>query len=258
MSSGKSSYVARNMRQLESKTHSFICISKYVKRLLTDYGLPENKCHLIYCGINTKVEKESPSSLREELGIDSKQPVVGATGIWRPNKGFAYYIAACEMVHKQKPEARFLLGGKAYQADAAFATSLWVRGSILRSRGVLKYTGFAEDIGCFMSALDIFVLPSDCEPLGLVMIEAMARGIPVIATNGGGVPEIILHQENGLLVPPQNPKALAEAIHYLLCHPRERIQMGEAARIRAQEYFDNQTMIKAYESFYSQVIRSRS
>ncbi|MCK5242446.1 glycosyltransferase family 4 protein [bacterium] len=256
MSKRKNGYVARNIRRLAKKTHTFICISQYVQQLLSGYGIPKEKCQLIYCSTNTQVKREFPSSLREEFGYDYDVPIIGTTGIWRPNKGFPYFIAACEMVHDWNPGTRFFLGGKAYAQDAAYATLLWMRGSILRTMGALKYTGFMEDIGKFMSALDIFVLPSDCEPFGLVMIEAMARGVPVIATNCGGAPEIVTPHETGLLVPPQDPEALAEAIHYLMCHPMERMQMGETARIRVQERFDHSTMVKAYETFYAQVIQA--
>jgi len=256
MSKGKKGYVARSMRSLAGKTHTFICISKYVQRLIEDYGVPPKKCHLIYCGTNTHVEKEFPSKLREELNIGYDVPVVGTTGIWRPNKGFPYFIAACEIINRWNPMVRFLLGGKAYSADSSYATSLWIRGSILRSMGVLEYTGFVEDVGRFMSALDIFVLPSDCEPFGLVMIEAMARGIPVVATSVGGAPEIVIPHETGLLVPPRDPETMADAIYYLLCHPMERMQMGETARNRVQQLFDRSTMIKAYESLYSEVLSS--
>jgi D-inositol-3-phosphate glycosyltransferase len=255
MSKVSTGYVARNMRRLAKKTKAFICISEYVQQLVEGYGVSKEKCHLIHCSTNTQVKKEFPSRLRDDLGYDYDVPIIGTTGIWRPNKGFPYFIAACEMVHRWSPQARFLLGGKAYSADASYATSLWMRGSILRSMGALQYTGFAGDVGKFMSALDIFVLPSDCEPFGLVMIEAMARGVPVIATDSGGAPEIVIPHETGLLVPPQNPEALAEAIHYLMCHPMERMQMGETARIRVQERFDRGTMIKAYEDFYTQVMK---
>ncbi|MBN1596622.1 glycosyltransferase family 4 protein [candidate division FCPU426 bacterium] len=254
MSTGPQGYMARNVRRLAPKTKAFICISRYVRDLLAAYGVPGEQCRVIHCSTSTDVEKEFPSRLREELGVLYDVPVIGTTGVWRPNKGFAYFIAAGEMVHRWSPQTRFFLGGRAYSADASFATSLWMRGSILRSMNALEYTGYVEDIGYFMSALDIFVLPSDCEPFGLVLLEAMARGIPVVATNAGGVPEIVTHGENGLLVPPREPKALAEAIYYLLCHPMERMRMGETARRRVKEHFDRQTMLKAYASLYSQLL----
>lgn len=249
-------YVARTMSHLASKTHTFICISDYVKSLITGYGVAEKQCERIYCSTQVDVAREQPSSLREELGYDEETLIVGSTGIWRQNKGFPYFIAAGEMIIHWNPMIKFLLGGKAYGGDSSFATSLIMRGRVLRALNALEYTGFQSDVGRFMSALDIFVLPSDCEPFGLVLIEAMARGIPVVATNAGGVPEIVKHGETGYLVPPKKPKELAEAIYDLLCNPLKREQMGVAARLSVQKQFDHQTMIEAYQNLYTRVIES--
>ncbi|MEW6517488.1 MAG: glycosyltransferase family 4 protein [candidate division FCPU426 bacterium] len=257
MSQGPGGYVGRAMRSLAKYTAGFVCISDYVRQLVESYGVPADQCRLIHCGTQTAVKKEFPSPLREDLEIPIDMPVAGTTGIWRPNKGFPYFIAACELVYERNPWARFLLGGKAYAADNAFATSLWMRGRNLRTLGVLKYTGFMEDIGRFLSALDVFVLPSDCEPFGLVLIEAMARGIPVVATRAGGVPEIVVHGETGLLVTPQSPEAMADAVAFLLANPLERHQMGENARMRVQQHFDRRLMMRTYEALYRQTAREK-
>lgn len=255
MSNRNRGYVARTVRHLTPKTDTFVCISEYVRSLVRDYGVPEEKLLRIYCATDTQVEKEYPSSLREELNVSVDTPVVGSTGIWRPNKGFTYFISACEIVQKSQPLAHFLLGGKAYSPDVAFATSLWVRGQYLRASGALDFTGFQEDVGRFLSALDIFVLPSDCEPFGLIVVEAMARGLPVVATQAGGVPEIVVHGETGYLVPPRQPEAMAAAIVKLLADPLRRMQMGESGKARARSLFDRRTMVREYEALYERLAR---
>lgn len=247
-------YVGRNMKKLADKTHTFICITDYVRSLVAGYNVAEEKLARIYCSTNVDVEKEYPSSLREELGYDLETTVVGTTGIWRPNKGFPHFIAAGEMIVKWNPMVKFVLGGKAYSQDASFASSLVMRGRVLRALNALEYTGFQPDVGRFMSALDIFVLPSDCEPFGLVTIEAMARGIPVVGTDSGGTPEIIRHGENGYLVPPRNAKAIAEAVYDLICNPVKRIQMGETAKLYVRKIFNQKNMVKSYESLYLNII----
>ena len=253
MSEGRKGYVARSMRWLAPKTSRFVCVSNYVRGLLRSYDVPEEKLQMILNGTDLRVEKEFPSSLRDDLGISVDIPVVGSTGIWRPNKGFTYFISACEIVQQSEPFARFLLGGKAYSPDVSFATSLWVRGQYLRAFGRLDFTGFQEDVGRFLSALDIFVLPSDCEPFGLVLVEAMARGIPVVATHAGGASEIVVHGETGYLVPPRNPEAMAAAILKLLADPLRSIQMGESGKARAQRLFDRRVMVKEYEALYERL-----
>lgn len=251
-------YVARNMKKLAEKTEKFICITDYVQRLVKSYEVPDDKLTRIYCSTNTNVEREYPSTLRDELGYDIDTPVVGSTGIWRPNKGFPHFIAAGEMIVKWHPMTKFLLGGRAYSQDREYSAALWMRGRVLRAINALEYTGFQKDVGRFMSALDVFVLPSDCEPFGLVLIEAMARGVPVVATNAGGVPEIVKDGVTGYLVPPQNTTALAEAIHNLLCNPVQRMQMGEAARLHVKKIFSKEYMIAEYEKFYKDVVQDKS
>lgn len=251
-------YVGRNVNKLAEKTHTFICITDYVKSLVKSYGVPEEKLKKIYCSTNTHVERENPSTLREEYGYGLDTMVVGTTGIWRPNKGFPYFIAAGEMIHKWNPMIKFFIGGKAYGHDSSFATTLIMRGRLLRALNALEYTGFQSDIGRFMSALDIFVLPSDCEPFGLVLIEAMARGVPVVATQSGGVPEIVKHGETGYLVPPRNAQALADAIYDLICSPFKRRQMGETAKLVVQRHFSKEKMMKSYEQLYLDIIEGRA
>jgi glycosyltransferase involved in cell wall biosynthesis len=257
VSAGRKGYVARSMRSLAPYTDTYVCISEYVRNLMKEYSLPEEKLQKILCATNVKVDRDYPSGLREELSLPQDIPVVGSTGVWRPNKGFTYFLAACEMVRAKNPTAHFLLGGKAYSPDFAFSISIWVRGQFLRMLHALDFTGFQEDVGHFLSALDIFVLPSDCEPFGLIAIEAMARGIPVVATNAGGVPELIKHGETGLLVPPQNPDAIAAAVNFLLSDPMRRMQIGESGRLNVRKLFDKTRMLKEYEALYERVAQKK-
>ena len=254
MKKAYNSYVARNMRKLSKYTNKFICISDYVKKLVTEYGVSEEKLERIYCSTEVDVIKEDPSTLKQELGIKKELPVIGMTSIWRPNKGLHYFLSACQMINRWHPPTQFLLGGKAYESDSEYATNIYIQGQGLHNSGKLNYTGYIDDIGKFMSALDIFVLPSDCEPFGLVLIEAMARGIPIVATRTGGVPEIVKHGETGLLVAPKDEKALARGIYSLMCKPLQRHQMSKAAKLRAQEFFAKKQMIELYEELYNKVI----
>lgn len=254
MSAGAQGYVGRAMRRMAPKTHTFICISDYVKNLVAGYGVPESKLTRIHCATQTRVRREFPSPLRKELGIGFDELVMGTTAIWRPNKGLPQFIAACELANRRMPGTRFLLGGKAYSGDTEYAAQIWMRGRLLRACGSLFYVGFIPDINRFMSALDVFILPSECEPFGLVLIEAMARGIPVIATRAGGVPEIVVQGETGLMVPPNDPQALADAIRYMEDNPLMRLQMGETARLRAQKFFDQKIMLDAYQRLYSRIL----
>lgn len=130
-----------------------------------------------------------------------------------------------------------------------------------RDLGIEKYTrftGYIEESAklLYYKAADIFVLPSieKFESFGLVNLEAMASGLPVVASKIGGVPDVI-GDDSGILVPPRNPNALAEAIIYLLDNESERKKMGENARLRARKYSWNE-IARMYESVYEKLVMS--
>ncbi len=118
------------------------------------------------------------------------------------------------------------------------------------------FTGFRTDIPNILGFLDIFVMSSMWEGLGLSAIEAMLAGKPVVASNVDGLPEVVLDQETGILVPPGEPKVLADAICTLLDSPEKRREMGEKGRQRAIRHFNIDKMVRDYEEFYDSYIRA--
>ena len=120
------------------------------------------------------------------------------------------------------------------------------------------FTGKRYDIPQLLSTFDVFVLPSIAEGTPIVILEAMAMEKTVVATDVGAVSEQILGGETGIIVPPRNPKAMAEAVIYLLEHPEERIRMGKKARERVKEMFSVERCVeehrKLYENIYGELI----
>jgi glycosyltransferase involved in cell wall biosynthesis len=114
--------------------------------------------------------------------------------------------------------------------------------------------GFVSDVPQFMTQLNLFVLPSRSEGLGLVLIEAMAAGLPVVATQVGGIPEVVVHGETGLLVPPEDAGALAAAIRQVLADPALAARMGEAGRIRAAACFSAERMAEQTVALYRELL----
>lgn len=104
--------------------------------------------------------------------------------------------------------------------------------------GVVQFVGHVEDVHPYLELADLFLLSSENEGLPLVLGEAMAYGIPCIATDVGGTKEIILYGQTALLVKPRSPEQLAEAIEYLLAHPEERYHMGINGLRRVHEHFN--------------------
>ena len=116
-----------------------------------------------------------------------------------------------------------------------------------------RFTGQRDDAQRLMSEMDVITLPSKYEACSMAIIEAMALGKAVIATRAGGNPELVRHQETGLLIE-RDPKALAEALITLLANARQRQQMGEAARQRALHLFSAETMVNNIEALYHRMV----
>jgi glycosyltransferase involved in cell wall biosynthesis len=119
------------------------------------------------------------------------------------------------------------------------------------------FAGHRTDVPEILQALDIFVLPSNWEGLPNAVLEAMAAGLPVVATRVGGVPEVVVEGQTGILVPPRDPNALADALLTLLRDPNLRRRMGQAGRQRVQEYFSVDQMVSKTETLYEQLLSEK-
>lgn len=154
-------------------------------------------------------------------------PVVGFVGRIEPRKGVMDLVAAAPLIRDRVPGARIVVaGGDPYDADAAYLAAV-------RASGEVEHFGWTENAPGLMRHLDVLVAPSRQDPFGTVLCEAMAVGTPVVATRVGGLPEVVDHGVTGLLVPPQDPAALADAVAHVLAR---REAMGAAGREAARRY----------------------
>jgi len=183
--------------------------------------------------------------VREEFGIETDAPLVGIVGNVRPCKGHPYFFEAAAQVAARAPEARFLVVGNAHPED--FAAQLARLGLTER----VVFTGFRYDVPRLMAALDVSVNSStDGEGLTGTLRESLAVGVPVVATRVAGNPEIVRHEENGLLVPPADPAALARGITALLEAPEKARAMGSRGRELVQRRFTQRARCLAMEKLY--------
>jgi glycosyltransferase involved in cell wall biosynthesis len=120
----------------------------------------------------------------------------------------------------------------------------------------VRFLGFRQDLPALMKAADLFVLPSVAEAFGLVLAEALYLGVPVVASRVGGIPEIVTDGEDGVLVPPGDPLALAQAIGAVLGDSSLRARHAGAGRAKVVERFDFRLMVRAYEDAYESLCRS--
>jgi glycosyltransferase involved in cell wall biosynthesis len=199
---------------------------------------------------------------REELGIPPDRPTIGLVGRLDRVKGQREFLLAAEIVAQAHPGAVFLLVGVVPPASrwAPFADYFQEVEALARRpalRGRVLVAGWREDLPRIMGSLDILVQPSLRETFGRVLIEAMAARRPVVATGVGGMPEIVVDGETGLLVSPGDTSALAAAILSLLQDPPRRRAMGEAGRRRVEERFSLPERLRRFEAICAEVLRRR-
>jgi glycosyltransferase involved in cell wall biosynthesis len=212
------------------------------------------KVRVIHNGVDLEsFSRAKGTALRARLGC-GESPLVGMVAQLIPWKRHADFIRAMARVAGSVPQARFLIAGAEPQPRSGYESELR---KLVRQMGLeerFAFLGFYQEIAEVMAMLDVAVLTSENEPFGRVLIEAMAAGKPVVATAGGGVPEIVVDGQTGLLVPLGDVEAIAGAVVGLLGHPERAQAMGQAGRCRAQERFSIQAHARAVEALYREVV----
>ncbi len=203
------------------------------KTLETIYGLPASNIEVVYNGVDlARFEGPVAGDLRAELGLRSEQPVVLCVARLLSNKGHRDLVAAAPEILRRHPDVHFVFAGDGDQRTA-------LEGQIvsLGLMGRFSLLGFRADVAALMRASDLFVLPSLAEGFALSLIEALAAGLPVVATQVGSAPEVIEDGVNGYLVPPEDAPALARAVVRALGRDNAaRAEMAQAARATAARY----------------------
>lgn len=187
--------------------------------------------------------------VRREL--DPQAPVIGTVANLTEQKGLPYLIEAAAIVRRTHPAVRFRIigGGHLHDQLAAHIARLGLQGTV-------ELAGFQPNATALMPSFDIFVLPSLWEPFGLVLLEAMANGLPIVATDVDGVADVVVHDKTGLLVPPANPQVLAEAIVQLLERPEVASEMGARGWEQCATEFSVERMVQGFTRVYEVILRS--
>jgi glycosyltransferase involved in cell wall biosynthesis len=185
--------------------------------------------------------------VREELGIPKDAPVVGSVANLKPHKGHEHLLRAAVVVRRSLPEARFVLVGQ-----GPLERKLRARARALGVEEAVIFTGYREDALQVMQMFDVFVLASVQEGLAIALIEAMALGKPSVVTRVGGLPEVVHDGEEGFVVPPSDPLALARAIITVLQDRGLSDSFSAAARRRA-DTFKIQNAVRRIEDVYTEL-----
>jgi glycosyltransferase involved in cell wall biosynthesis len=237
-------------------SQKIICASRFIKRQFKN--IETTKIRVIYNGVDfEEANKIHPNyKLLERYGYDDNHMVVGMIANLTSQKRHVDFISAAKRVKACLPETKFFIIGLTHPVKDSINYEKYLRKKVKdigMNRDVL-FIGFYSNIFEMVSAVDLIVLPSIGEGLGVAILEAMAKGKSVVASDSGGIPELVKDRITGLLVPPKSPEKLAEAIIYILKNPRIAQSMGRAGRKRARRLFDIKKIVKEYEKLYLNVI----
>lgn len=184
-------------------------------------------------------------AFRARYNLPVEAPLVGTVGRLRPWKGQERFLRVARQVIDARPETRFVIaGGEPFGAGDNFAATLQAMAARLGLQNHVVFTGQLGDVRPVLAALDLFVHAGDPEPFGLVNVEAMAMGVPVVAFAHGALPEIINQGESGALVAPGDEAAMARTIAVLLNDSARLQEMGANARERAAGYFSIERTVR--------------
>ncbi len=229
-----------------------ICISQPLVDLWVQRNLaPREKIRKIYSGIDICefAQEDKRELVRQELGLQPNNIAIGQVSKLWEGKGHEDIITACPRIFEKVPNAKvFFIGNGPIRNKL----NEIVLKNNLQDR--IIFLGHHDDIPRITSALDIAVLASHYEGMGRVILEAMAAGLPVVATRVGGIPDLVVEQETGLLVDSQSPEQLAQAIISLAHDPELRDSMGSRGRQRVDSRFSAATMVEQIDQVYQEVL----
>ena len=232
-----------------------VAVSEHLRRYLIDtFDVPEGLVTTIPNGIDvarftTPIDK---SVLRRELGIREGDLVIGSVGRLMEQKGMAYLLQAFSRLARQGDDTKLVIVG-----DGELRHDLEILARNLQVGDRVVFTGIRRDVPDLMRLFDVFALPSLWEGQPITVVEAMAAGRPVVATDVGGNAEILKHGEFGILVPPRDENALAGAIGALLRDPARAGELGRRAASHAARELTSATMVRKYEDVFASTAAGR-
>jgi len=232
-----------------------VAVSEAVKADIVAYDkVPDSRVKVIYNGVEeVKFTRAEGISARSEFNIPEHAKVIGTVGRLALQKGQRYLIESVASLVKEFPEIILLIVGDGPE-KAALKRTVSEKGI---DRQVI-FTGTRDDVPDLLAAMDIFVFPSLREGLGNALVEAMAAGKAIVATDIPPVREVIASQDNGILVPPGDSGALEAAITSLLRDKRSAEAYGAAAKERALSYFDINSTINSYTNLFESILAGKA
>lgn len=231
------------------RVSGYIAVSEEVKKALIDeIGSIGDKVSVIFNSVDLRRYRSSSDkkALRDHLGLDKDAQIISVIATFKAQKGQRYLIEAAATLVKDFPNMKILFVG-----DGELRGELEAKTKALNLDNNIEFLGTRQDVPELLAASDMFVLPSLWEGLPMALVEAMASGLPIVATDVSGSKQAVVSGETGILVPPGDVQELSNAINYLLSNPEIGEKMGAAARIRADEVFSARKQARDHLDLYS-------
>jgi glycosyltransferase involved in cell wall biosynthesis len=234
-------------RLLAPRTRGFICVSGAVRRLAVERRLAASSAlHTVHNGAPAcDPELDAVPELER---FSREGPLAGCITVLRPGKGVETFLQAAPHVLDGLPPARLAVIG-----NGGLRGALEQQARALGLDGRLRFFSFTPPSARQLQSLDVFVLPSPWEAFPIASLEALACGVPQVATNVGGIPEAVCHGATGLLCPPNDPRSLAERIVRLLSDQELRTRMSRASRERHRRFFTLEQMLDQTAAVFDRV-----
>ncbi len=231
-----------------------VCLSEKQAQILRKRGLPAPQVCIIPNAIKTpdwteQDRQEARTAIRQWLGVAANARIVASAGRLSPEKGTTHFLEAAAQIHAQLPEVVFAVFG-----DGPERGRLEAQAMHLGLQRNVSFEGFVPEFARMMAGLDVLVNPSLSEQMPVVVLEAMAAGVPLVATAVGGVPEIAGSQRTMLLGPPGDAEAIASMVIQLLKDPETAREMGRRARARVEEAFSPSQQRSRLQALYRDLL----
>ncbi len=226
------------------KVDGIVAISQMIADVMIQGGVKREKIRVIYSGVNPALFRRIPAP-----GGSPGRPVIGTVAVLEERKGHRFLLEAAALLKRQGHRLSYRFAG-----EGALRGRLEQIVAKLGLQEEVTFLGFVSDVPAFLSEIDIFVLPSIYEGLGVAVLEAMAASRPVIASRVGGLSELVEDQITGILIPPGDSLALARAISQLVSEIELAQKMGARGWERVQDTFTVEKMAKKNEEYYHELV----
>ncbi len=228
-----------------------ITISEGIKKVLLSQGVPADKVTCVHSAVDAeKYQNPAPKTVfLQEFGLPTDAFCIGVIAQLIPRKGHRYLLQVLSQLIHKNPQLQVVIFGKG-------ALSSTLKDQVEKSglQQHVTFTGFRNDLEKWIGCLDLVVHPADIEGLGVSLLQAAAAGVPIVASRAGGMPEIVHHEKNGLLIEPGDTKALSLAIQRIIDDQRLRTSLQVMGPKVVDRYFSLSNMVEGNLHIYQQVL----